>query len=103
MGEVSVLPPPTNLTIRLTPQTLMKPAVQEIFVNATSINAWISMTPRRIIRTGIDGSIPISNPIQSGMRKYSNPDSSDSDGTRVTRNRVSIGGTAPNCGLNVSS
>ena len=85
------------------PQTLMMPASREIFADATLGNMWTNRTPRRISRTGIDGSIQISTPIHSGMRKPSTPDSGDSDITRVTRSRIAIGTTAPTCGLNVNA
>ena len=59
------------------------------------------MTPRRISRTGVGGSIPINTPIHSEMRKYSIPDSSDNTGTS---NNIGTNDntTAPPCGLNAS-
>ena len=42
------------------------------------------MTLWKIIRTGVDGSIPIYTTIHSGMRKYSTQASSDISGTRIT-------------------
>ena len=86
IGEVSVLPPPTNprvSAIELVPQTLLTPEVQEIFTDAEVGSAWTNRTPRRISRTRVDGSIPISTLIHSGIRKTSTPYSSDSTGTRI--------------------
>ena len=101
--EVSVLNPLTNPTIRLTSQTLLMPTAKEIFVDATSVNKWINRNPRRISRTGVDGSIPISTPIQSGMSKSPTLAPIESTGTRGTGTKIPIGTTDPPCGLNVSS
>ena len=79
----------------------MMPDLKEIFADATLGNAWKNRTPQKISRTGIDGSIPISNPIRSGMRKYSTPDSSDSSLTRINIG-TSDTTTAPPCGLSTS-
>ena len=38
IGEVSFLHPPNNPTVRLTAQTLLMPAVKEIFADATPGN-----------------------------------------------------------------
>ena len=100
--EVSVLPQPKNSMIRVTPQTLLTPVVKEISADAKSGNVWNNRTPRQIIRTGIDGSIPISTPIHSGISNYSTPASSESTGTRVTGTRIPIGTTAPPRGINLS-
>ena len=96
-GEVSVLPPPTNPTIILTPQILLTTAVKEIFAGTTSVNTWTNRSLLKIISTGVDKYIPISTSIHSGMRKYSNPAPSDS-----TVTRISIRTTSPPCGINVS-
>ena len=78
------------------------PLVKEIFVDVTSCNAWTNRTPRRIGRTGVDGSILISSPIHSGMSKSSTPDYSDS-----SRTIISIGTSdttsEPPCDPNVIS
>ena len=97
IGEVSVLPPMMNLSISviiLNPQTLMTPMMQEIFADTTSGNVWKNRTLRRIIRTGIDGSFPISTPIHSGIRKTYSQASSESTGTRISIG-TSITITAP--------
>ena len=77
------------------------PAMKEILVDTASGNAWTNRTPWQISRNGIDGSTPSSTPIHSGMSKYSNPDSSDSSGTRI---RIGTSDTtnSPPWGLNVS-
>ena len=77
----------------------MKLAVKEIFADETSGNAWTNRTPQRIIRTGVDGSIQISTPINSGMSKYSAPYYSESNGNSITIG-TSDNSTAPPCGLN---
>ena len=100
-GEVFVLPLLTNPTIRLAQQKILTPVVKYIFSDATSGNVWTNRTLRKINRTGIYGSIPVSTPIHSGMSKYSTPASSDSTETKGTRTRIPIGTTAPTCGLNV--
>ena len=100
--DVSVLPPLMNPKIRPTPQMLLNNAVKEIFADATSGNAWTNRTLRQISRTGVDGSIPISTPIHTGMRKSSTPSYSDNDGTRGTGTGTPIGTTSPPYGLNVS-
>ena len=100
--EVSVLPTPTNLAIRLMTQMLLTPEVKEIFLDTTPVNAWNNMNLQIIIRTGIYGSIPISTPIHSGIIKSPNPDSSDSTRTRGTRTRIPTGTNAPPCALNMS-
>ena len=85
--EVSVSPTPTNpsiVAIRLTPHMLLTPEMKEIFMYATSGNAWTNRTPRQMIRAGIYESIPISTPINSVVRKYSSPDSSYSSRTSIT-------------------
>ena len=46
IGEVSILPMPTNLKSRLAPQTLLMPAVKEIFADATSGNGLTNGNPR---------------------------------------------------------
>ena len=102
IGEVSIFTPQMKPTLRLMPQNLLTPTVKEIFMNATSGNAWTNRTPRRISRTGVDGSIPISTPIHIGMSKYPIPDSSDSTGTRGTGTRITIGTNDTPFGLNVS-
>ena len=102
VGEFSGLPLPMNPKIRLTPRTLLTPGVKEILVDATSGNVWTNRNPRRIIRTGIGGSIPISTTIHSLMSKYLTPYYSDSTGTRGTLTRIPIGNTVPPCGINVS-
>ena len=61
-----------NLTTRLTPQTLLTPAVKKIFADAMLGNAWTSRTLQQIIRTGVDKYIPIYTPIDSVMGKSSN-------------------------------
>ena len=66
------------------PHILLKPAVQEVFTDKTPSNVWTNRTPRRIGRTGVDGSIPISTPIHSGISETSAPSSSDSTGTRIS-------------------
>ena len=84
--EVSVFPPPTKpriAAIRLVPQILLTPVMKEIFAGVILGNTWKNWTLRRIIRTGIDGSIPISTPIHSRMSKYNTPYSSESSGTRI--------------------
>ena len=96
------MPPPTNPMIGLTPETLLITDVKDIFAETTPGNAWTNRTPQQIIRTGIDGSIPISTPIHSEKSKYPTPDSSDINGTRGTKTRITIGTTAPPCSLNVS-
>ena len=66
IGEVSDLPPPTNLSIsaiELVPNMLLMTAVKEIFADAMSGNAWTDRTPHRISRTGVDGSTPMYTPI----------------------------------------
>ena len=78
----------------------MTPAVKKIFADATSGNAWNNRTLRRISRTGVDGSIPISSTIQSGMWKYSTPDYNESIGTSITIGNSDTS-TAPPYGLNV--
>ena len=100
--EASVLSQLKNPTIILTPQTLLTPALREIFADATSVNALTNRAPRRISRTGIGISIPISTPIHSVMSKYPTPDSSDRAGTRGTRTRISVGTTSSSSGLNLS-
>ena len=79
---------------------MLMPVAIEVFVDTTLGNMWANRTPRRISRTGVDGSIPIYTPINSGMRKSSTPDSSDSNGTRIT---IGTGDntTTPTYGLNV--
>ena len=73
--------------------------MKEIFVDATSGNVWTSKTPRKISRTGVDVSIPLST--HSGISKCPIPYSSDSAGTRGDKTRISIEATAPPCGHNV--
>ena len=51
--EVSVLTLPTNPTIRLTPQTLLTPAMKKKFADVSSGNTWNRKTLQRINRTGI--------------------------------------------------
>ena len=63
---------------------------------------WNNRTTQRIIRTGIDGYIPIYTPIQSGMSQSSASGSSDSTKTRGTGTRILTGTTTPHCSLNVS-
>ena len=70
---------------------MLTPAVQEIITDAASSNAWKSRTPRRISRTGVDGSTPISIPIHSGISKTSTPDSSENSGSS---NPIDISGTS---------
>ena len=104
IGEVSVLPPPTNLsiaTIILAPPTLLMIPVKEIYVGVTSGNAWTTRTSQKISTTGVGGSIPISTPIHSGTSKYATPASIDSTGTSITIG-TSDNTTAPPCGLNAS-
>ena len=87
IGEVSVLPHPTNLiiaAIELAPYTLLTPALQEIFADAALGNTWKNRTLRRIIRTGVDGSIPIFNQIHSVLSKSFTPYYSDSNGTSIS-------------------
>ena len=96
------MPPRTNPMIGLMPETLLITDVKDIFAETTPGNAWTNRTPQQIIRTGIDGSIPISTPIHSEKSKYPTPDSSDINGTRGTKTRITIGTTAPPCSLNVS-
>ena len=99
--EVSTLPLPMNLTIRLMSQILLTSMVKEIFAGTTTGNSWTSRTPWKISRTCVDGSIPIYTPIHSGMRKSSTPDSNDSSGTSipiVTSDTTNV----PPCGLSVS-
>ena len=100
--KLSILPPLTNPTIRLTPQTLLMSAVKEIFADATSGNAWNVKTLRRFIMTGVDRSIPIYTLIGSRMSKYSTPTSSDSTRTRGTGIRIPIETTPPLSGLNMN-
>ena len=83
------------------PQTLLTPAANEIFVDATSGNAWTNRNLRQIIRTIVDVSIPISTPIHSGIRKYFTTASSDSSGIRITI-VTSDTTTTPPCGLDTS-
>ena len=104
IGAVYVLPPPINLKISaiiLVPQKLMMPVKKEILADAKSGNEWTNRTPRRISRTGVDTSIPISTPNHSVMRKYSTLASSYSSGTMIPSG-TSDPTTAPPCGLNVS-
>ena len=62
------------LEIRLTPQALLMPASKEIAADALPGGAWVYRTPRKVIRTGINGSIPgeIGNII--GIIEVSSPD-----------------------------
>ena len=103
IGEVSVLPPLTNPRIdeiRLVPQTLLMPAVKEIFSDAKLGKAWTNRTPRRISRTGIDRSTPIFTLIHSGMRKSSTPSSSDSSKTIIPIGTSETTTSSP-CGVDV--
>ena len=97
-----MLPLPANPTIILMPHTILMHAVKEIFAGATLGNTWTNRTLRKIRRTGIDGSIPISTPIHGGMNKYPTPASSDSTGTRGTGNIIPIRTTDSPCGVNMS-
>ena len=100
--EVYVLPPPMNQKIRLMPQTLLTTGLKEIFTDVTPGNTWTNKTPQRISRNVVDGSIPISPPIHSGISKSSTPASSDITVTMDAETRIPIGTTAPPCGLRVS-
>ena len=62
----------------------MMPSVKKISADTTSGNTWTNRTPWLTSRTGINGSIPISTPIHSGIRETSIPDSSDSIVTRIS-------------------
>ena len=75
--------------IVLTLQIIMTPARKEILTDAASVGTWTYRTPRRVIRTGIDGSTPgnIGNSIVI-VEKFS-PD------------LIGIIGTAPPYGLNL--
>ena len=75
IGELFVLTPLTKPMIRLTPQTLLTPALKEIFADTKSGNTYTDRTLWKIIRTFVDISIPIYTPIHSGMSKYSTPSS----------------------------
>ena len=78
IGEVSVFPPTRKPTIILMLQTLLTTVMKEISADTTSSNSWISRTPRQISRNDVDGSIPISTTINSGMRNSFTLASSDS-------------------------
>ena len=104
IGEVSVLTTPTNLmiaAIRLAQWTLLMTVVKEIFADTTLGNAWTNRNRQQISRTSVDGSIPISTPIHSEMRKSSSTEPNDSNSTRIPIG-TSYNNTAPPCGLNMS-
>ena len=44
--------------IVVAPQTVLTPAMKEVVADTASGGAWVNMTPRKVIRTGIDGSTP---------------------------------------------
>ena len=60
--EFSILPPPMNPRISaiiLPPQTINSTEVQEIVTNAASNNTGTNRPPRKIIRTGINGTTQV--------------------------------------------
>ena len=81
-------------TLELALQTMLNPLVKEIFVDVALGSVWKNRTPRQIIRTGIDGSIPISTQIHSGISKIFTITPSDSNGTKSSI-RNSGNSTAP--------
>ena len=90
--DIPLLTPLTNpgiAEIVLTLQIIMTPARKEILTDAASVGTWTYRTPRRVIRTGIDGSTPgdIGNSIVI-VEKFS-PD------------LIGIIGTTPPYGLNL--
>ena len=46
------------LLIVAAPQTLLTPDTKEVVADAACGGAWVNRTPRRVIRTGVDGSTP---------------------------------------------
>ena len=70
-------------TIELAPQTLLMPVVQEMFADVASDNAWKNRALRQIIRSAVDGFIPIPTQINNGIRETPTPDSSDSTVTKI--------------------
>ena len=82
--------PPTNPVI-LAAQMLMTLAVKKIFVDATPGNAWTNRTPRKIIRMGVDGTIPGNIGHSCGISETSSPSLI-----------LIIVTTAPPCVLNMS-
>ena len=74
--------------ILVAPQTLLTPATKEVVADAASGGAWVNRTPRKPIRTGVDGSTP------GNIRNSVSAENS------LSRFLIGIFATSPTCGLN---